>query len=135
MRRMHIGLQVDDLDESVEFYTRLFGVEPSLRRADYAKWMLEDPRVNFSLDTHGVGEAGSAHYGIQVDSQDELEEMRDRIDTAGMTRADQDDLVCGYQLQHKSWVTDPHGLMWETFFTEGVVDGGYGTPEMPAGGS
>ena len=135
MRRMHIGLQVDDLDESVEFYTRLFGVEPTLRRADYAKWMLEDPRVNFSLDTHGEGEAGSAHYGIQVDSQDELEEMRDHIDTAGMARADQDDLVCGYQLQHKSWVTDPHGLMWETFFTEGVVDGGYGTPEMPAGGS
>ena len=132
---MHIGLQVDDLDESVEFYTRLFGVEPSLRRADYAKWMLEDPRVNFSLDTHGEGAAGSAHYGIQVDSQDELEEMRDHIDTAGMARADQDDLVCGYQLQHKSWVTDPHGLMWETFFTEGVVDGGYGTPEMPAGGS
>ena len=132
MRRMHIGLQVDDIDESVEFYTRLFGVEPTLRRADYAKWMLEDPRVNFSLDTHGEGGAGSAHYGIQVDSQDELEEMRDHIDTAGMARADQDDLVCGYQLQHKSWVTDPHGLMWETFFTEGVVDGGYGTPEMPS---
>ncbi len=132
---MHIGLQVDDLDESVEFYTRLFGVEPSLRRADYAKWMLEDPRVNFSLCTRGEGEAGSAHYGIQVESQHELEEMRDHIDAVGMTRADQDDLVCGYQLQHKSWVTDPQGLMWETFFTEGVVDGGYGTAEMPTVGS
>ena len=131
MRRMHIGLQVDDIDESVEFYTRLFGVEPTLRRDDYAKWMLEDPRVNFSLDTHGEGEAGSAHYGIQVESRRELEEMRDCIDAAGMTRADQDDLVCGYHLQHKSWVADPHGLMWETFFTEGVVEGGYGTAEMP----
>ncbi|MCQ3807284.1 MAG: hypothetical protein OXB92_08650 [Acidimicrobiaceae bacterium] len=128
---MHIGLQVDDLDGSIGFYTRLFGVEPSLRRADYAKWMLDDPRVNFSLDTRGEGEAGSAHYGIQVESRGALEEMRDHIDTAGIPRADQDDLVCGYQLQHKSWVTDPHGLMWEAFFTEGVVEGGYGTAEMP----
>lgn len=131
MRRMHIGIQVDDIDESVEFYTRLFGVEPTLRRDDYAKWMLEDPRVNFSLDTHGEGEPGSAHYGIQAESRRELEEMRGAIDAAGMTRADQDDLVCGYQLQHKSWVADPHGLMWETFFTEGVVGEGYGTAEMP----
>lgn len=135
MRRMHIGLQVADLDESVEFYTRLFGVEPVLRRDDYAKWMLEDPRVNFSLDTRGDGPPCSAHYGIQVESSDELEGMRDHIDSAGMPRADQDGLVCGYQLQHKSWVTDPHGLMWEAFFTEGVVDEGYGTPETPAAGS
>ena len=131
MRRMHIGLQVDDLDESIAFYTRLFGVEPTLRRPDYAKWMLEDPRVNFSLDTHGCGFPGSAHYGIQVESHPELEQMREHIDSAGMARADQDDLVCGYQLQHKSWVTDPDGVMWEAFFTEGVVDSGYGTAEMP----
>ena len=104
---------------------------PACGRADYAKWMLDDPRVNFSLDTHGEGAAGSAHYGIQVESMHELEEMRDHIDTAGVARADQDDLVCGYQLQHKSWVSDPHGVMWEAFFTEGVVDEGYGTPEMP----
>ena len=131
MRRMHIGLQVDDLDESIAFYSRLFGVEPTLRRPDYAKWMLEDPRVNFSLDTQGCGFPGSAHYGIQVESHPELEEMRDHIDSAGMARADQDDVVCGYQLQHKSWVTDPDGVMWEAFFTAGVVDSGYGTAEMP----
>ena len=128
---MHIGLQVDDLDESIAFYSRLFGVEPTLRRPDYAKWMLEDPRVNFSLDTQGCGFPGSAHYGIQVESHPELEEMRDHIDSAGMARADQDDVVCGYQLQHKSWVTDPDGVMWEAFFTAGVVDSGYGTAEMP----
>ena len=128
---MHIGLQVTDLDESIEFYTRLFGVQPTLRRSDYAKWMLDDPRVNFSLDTHGEGAPGSAHYGIQVESRDELDLLRDQIDEAGMPRADQDDLVCGYQLQHKSWVTDPDGLRWEAFFTEGVVDAGYGTVEMP----
>ncbi|WP_423919079.1 VOC family protein [Candidatus Poriferisodalis sp.] len=131
MRRMHIGLQVDDLDESIEFYKRLFGCEPTLRRSDYAKWMLDDPRVNFSLDVHGDGPPGSAHYGIQVESRDELEDMRTHIDAADLPRADQDDLVCGYQLQHKSWITDPNGLWWEAFFTEGVVDEGYGTPEMP----
>ena len=131
MRRVHIGLQVTDLDESIEFYTRLFGVEPTLRRPDYAKWMLDDPRVNFSLDTHGEGAPGSAHYGIQVESKHELDHLRGHIDEAGMPRADQDDLVCGYQLQHKSWVTDPDGLMWEAFYTEGVVESGYGTAEMP----
>ncbi len=128
---MHIGLQVSDLEGSVEFYTRLFGVEPALRRPDYAKWMLEDPRVNFSLDTHGSGAAGSAHYGIQVETRSELEDMRGHLDSAGMTRADQNDLVCGYHLQHKSWVTDPDGCMWKAFFTEGEADIGYGTAEMP----
>ena len=107
MRRMHIGLQVDDLGESIEFYTRLFGCEPTLRRPDYAKWMLEDPRVNFSLDTHGAGQPGSAHYGIQVETHDELADLRSHIDSAELPRSDQNDLVCGYQLQHKSWVTDP----------------------------
>ena len=106
-------------------------MEPSLRRPDYAKWMLDDPRVNLSLDTHGEGAPGSVHYGIQVESKPELQALRDHIADAGMPRADQDDLVCGYQLQHKSWVTDPDGLMWEAFFTEGVVDFGYGTAEMP----
>ena len=131
MRRMHVGLQVEDLDESIEFYTRLFGYEPTLRRPDYAKWMLDDPRVNFSLDTHGDGPPGSAHYGIQAETPDELADLRSHIDEADLPRSDQDDLVCGYQLQHKSWVTDPDGLKWEAFFTEGVVDGGYGTAEMP----
>lgn len=131
MRRMHVGLQVEDLDESIEFYTRLFGCEPTLRRPDYAKWMLDDPRVNFSLDTHGDGPPGSAHYGIQAETPGELADLRSHIDEADLPRSDQDDLVCGYQLQHKSWVTDPDGLKWEAFFTEGVVDGGYGTAEMP----
>ena len=131
MRRMHIGLQVDDLDESVEFYTRLFGTPPPLGRPDCAKWMLDDPRVNFSLDTHGQGAGGTAHYGIQVESHPDLEDLREHIDSVRMPRADQNDLVCGYQLQHKSWVTDPDGVHWEAFFTEGVVDTGYGTAEMP----
>ncbi len=132
MKRMHIGLKVDDIDEAVGFYTRLFGAEPTLVRDDYAKWMLDDPRVNFSIDLHGDGPAGSAHYGIQVDSADELTDARRNLDDAEIPRADQDDLVCGYQLQHKSWVHDPNGVAWETFFTEGVVDGGYGCDDLPS---
>ncbi len=131
MRRVHIGLQVENIDESVTFYTRLFGAEPTLQRPDYAKWMLDDPCLNFSIDTHGEGDAGSAHFGVQVENRPELENLRAHIDGAGLARADQDDLVCGYQLQHKSWVVDPDGVMWEAFFTEGVVDTGYGTAEMP----
>lgn len=129
--RMHIGLKVDDIDEAIGFYSRLFGREPTLRRDDYAKWMLDDPKVNFSIDRHGDVPAGTAHYGIQVDSPDELAAARAHVDAQGLPRQDQGDLVCGYQLQHKSWVHDPHGVAWELFFTEGVVDGDYGCDDMP----
>ena len=125
-------MKVDDIEKAVDFYTRLFGAEPSLVRPDYAKWMLDDPFLNFSIDVHGEGKAGSAHFGIQVTSEEELEQMRAQIAGAGLARQDQNDLVCGYQLQHKSWVTGPDGVMWEAFFTEGVVEGaGYGDGEMP----
>ncbi len=134
MRRVHVGLKVDDIETAVDFYTRLFGVEPDLVHPDYAKWMLDDPFLNFSIDLHGKGTAGSAHFGIQVTCEEELEKMRARIDAAGLSREDQNDLVCGYQLQHKSWVTGPDGVMWEAFFTEGVAQGaGYGSEEMPPG--
>jgi catechol 2,3-dioxygenase-like lactoylglutathione lyase family enzyme len=132
MKRMHIGLKVDDLEEAVAFYSRLFGAEPTLERPDYAKWMLEDPRVNFSVDTHGDGPAGSAHYGIQVESAKELADLREHIDQADLARRDQNNLICGYQRQDKSWVNDPHGLQWEMFYTEGVVQGaGYGCDSVP----
>ena len=132
MKRMHVGLKVDNLDEAIDFYSRLFGAEPTLRRPDYAKWMLDDPRVNFSLDTHGDAAPGSAHYGIQVESTEELSSMRERIDSAGLPRRDQNNLICGYQRQDKSWVSDPNGVQWETFFTAGVVEGaGYGCDVLP----
>jgi lactoylglutathione lyase len=131
MKRLHIGLEVDDLQAAVDFYTRLFGAVPTLLRDDYAKWMLDDPRLNFSLDTHGDGPAGSAHYGIQVDDPAELAEARAEADNAGFTRADQNDLTCGYQLQHKSWLTDPHGLKWELFHTEGITSDTYGCADVP----
>ena len=132
MKRMHVGLQVDDIEEAVAFYTRLFGEEPTLQRPDYAKWMLDDPFVNFSVDVNGDAPAGSAHFGFQLETHDDLDEMRSHVDAAELPRADQNDLVCGYQLQHKSWVDGPSGERWELFFTEGVVEGGsYGCADMP----
>ena len=133
MKRMHVGMYVENLEEAIAFYSRLFAAEPTLKRPDYAKWMLDDPRVNFSIDTHrSDGPPGSAHYGIQVESPEELEEMRQRIDKAALARRDQNNLICGYQRQSKSWVSDPHGVQWETFFTSGVVDAaGYDDDSLP----
>ena len=132
MKRMHVGLKVDDIDDAVAFYTRLFGQPPTLERADYAKWMLDDPYVNFSIDLHGDGPAGSAHFGIQAPDPDGLDELRRHVDDAQLDRTDQNDLVCGYQLQHKSWVVGPSGEQWEMFFTEGLADGdSYGCADLP----
>ena len=132
MKRIHVGLKVSDIEKAVIFYNRLFGMKPSLLRPDYAKWMLDDPLLNFSVDIHGEGLVGSAHFGVQVNGNEELEKERVRIDEVGLSREDQNNLICGYQLQHKSWVEDPDGLMWETFFTEGVVEGSdYGNEEVP----
>ena len=132
MKRIHVGLKVSDIEKAVIFYNRLFGMKPSLLRSDYAKWMLDDPLLNFSVDIHGEGLVGSAHFGVQVNGNEELEKERVRIDEVGLSREDQNNLICGYQLQHKSWVEDPDGLMWETFFTEGVVESSdYGNEEVP----
>jgi catechol 2,3-dioxygenase-like lactoylglutathione lyase family enzyme len=133
MKRMHIGMKVDDIGVAVDFYSKLFGESPSLQRDDYAKWMLDDPFVNFSVDLHGDGPVGSAHYGIQFATDDDLGQARTDIDEAGLERADQDDLICGYQLQDKSWVSDPHGVAWEMFRTHGLAGDGeaYGCEDMP----
>lgn len=132
MKRMHVGLKVDEIEDAVAFYSRLFGCQPTLERPDYAKWMLDDPFVNFSVDTNGDGQPGSAHFGFQLETHDELETIRGEIDAAELPRTDQNDLVCGYQLQHKSWVAGPSGERWELFFTEGLAAGGtYGCDEVP----
>ena len=131
MKRMHLGLTVEDIEESVAFYTRLFGQEPTLRRDDYAKWMLDDPYINFAINTTGDEAPGTvSHLGIQVSSSDALEEVRSTWDERGFVRQNQDDLVCGYQEQDKSWVFDPQHMPWEVFVTHGVVED-YGTNEMP----
>lgn len=130
MKRMHIGLDVEDLDESIEFYTRLFGQPPTLRRDDYAKWMLDDPLVNFAVNATSGAATGVSHLGLQVTTTAELDDERASWDQRGLRRQDQNHLVCGYQLQDKSWVFDPQEFPWEVFVTHSVVDA-YGTNDMP----
>jgi catechol 2,3-dioxygenase-like lactoylglutathione lyase family enzyme len=117
MKRMHLHVSVPDLDQSIRFYATLFGAEPSVVKDDYAKWMLDDPRVNFAISTHR--EPGLEHVGIQVDSAAELSELSARLKAAGAETFDEAATTCCYAKSDKSWVGDPAGLRWETFYTFG----------------
>ncbi|MDJ0978641.1 MAG: VOC family protein [Erythrobacter sp.] len=125
MKRFHVNLRVADLEASTRFYTEIFGVEPVVSETDYRKWMLDDPRINFSIEPQGACEAqsspdtGVAHLGLQVDSQAELEEMRARIGKAAAPSFDEGETQCCYAHSFKSWTRDPDGVVWETFFTDG----------------
>jgi catechol 2,3-dioxygenase-like lactoylglutathione lyase family enzyme len=118
MKRLHLHVSVPDLAQSIQFYETLFGVGPSVVKDDYAKWMLEDPRVNFAISQRARA-AGVDHVGIQVDSPSELAELADRLKAAGSETFDQEATTCCYARSDKSWVSDPAGLRWETFFTFG----------------
>lgn len=118
MKRMHIHVGVDDLDQSVSFYSALFGAQPVSRKEDYAKWMLEDPSINFAISSRG-GKIGIDHLGIQVDQGEELEELRGRLKAADMSLFDEGETVCCYARSDKSWVKDPSGIAWEAYETMG----------------
>jgi predicted lactoylglutathione lyase len=118
MKRMHLHVSVPDLAQSIQFYKTLFGAPPSVVKDDYAKWMLEDPRVNFAISQRGV-RAGVDHIGIQAESRAELGELADRLKAAGGQTFDEEATTCCYARSDKSWVTDPSGVHWETFFTFG----------------
>lgn len=124
MKRLHVHIAVEDLAKSIGFYSTLFGAEPVVVKADYAKWMLEDPRVNFAISDR-VAVTGVDHLGIQVESSDELAELAGRLKAAGEVTRDQEATTCCYAQSDKAWVNDPNGLRWETFFTfgEAVVYG------------
>ncbi len=115
MSRIHISVKVRDLDDSKAFYSSLFGVPPTVLRNDYAKWMLEDPRVNFSINLSCGPSEGLSHLGVQVDNDDELKERRARMAAAGYGSADENDVACCYGRQDKTWITDPQGIAWELF--------------------
>jgi catechol 2,3-dioxygenase-like lactoylglutathione lyase family enzyme len=119
MKRMHIHVAVKEIPESVKFYSTMFGVEPSVVKDDYAKWMLDDPRVNFAVSTFGQATKGVDHLGIQVESPDELREIAGRLKAAEQPLVEQRDAACCYARSDKAWATDPNGLSWETFFTMG----------------
>ena len=118
MKRLHVHVAVDDLATSKAFYATLFGAKPSVVQNDYAKWMLEDPRVNFAISSRGRA-GGVDHLGIQVESADELAELSGRLKAAGEVTLDQEATTCCYAKSDKSWVNDPAGLRWETFHTFG----------------
>lgn len=130
MKRLHVNLAVTDLDASVRFYTSLFAASPTVHKADYARWMLDDPRVNFAISTHGERK-GVDHLGIQVEDESELSEVYARLRTAAAPVFDQGETVCCYARSEKQWILDPEGLAWETFLTRGESPV-YGTDDIAA---
>ena len=118
MKRLHVHVSVEDLTQSIRFYSTLFAVEPTVQKPDYAKWMLNDPRVNFAISQRGAA-PGIEHLGIQVESSDELREVYDRLLEAEGTVLDEGTTTCCYARSEKAWITDPQGISWETFLTTG----------------
>jgi predicted enzyme related to lactoylglutathione lyase len=116
MKRMHVHVGVEDLERSIGFYSALFAAPPAVVKSDYAKWMLDDPRVNFAISTRGK-QPGLDHLGIQADSRSELHEVYERLRKAGGTVIEQ--TACCYATSEKSWIDDPSGIAWETFHTTG----------------
>lgn len=116
MKRMHIHVGVENLEQSIRFYSALFGAEPVKTKPDYAKWMLDNPLVNFAISTR-TGDTGVNHLGIQVDEEAELAELRSRLNKAGMSVSDEGETICCYAKSDKSWVQDPAGIAWETYRT------------------
>lgn len=121
MRRLHVHVRVADLERSIGYYTALFGEAPTVRKPDYAKWMLEDPRINFAMSPAG-GETGIDHLGFQVDSAAELTEIAGRLEAAAEPLAGQDKAQCCYALSDKAWSRDPQGVVWENFLSHGQLE-------------
>ena len=118
MNRMHLHVSVPDLAQSIQFYQTLFGAPPSVVKPDYAKWMLDDPRVNFAISARGRA-AGVDHIGIQAETAGEFAAIAGRLKAAGAETFEVEATTCCYAKSDKSWVADPAGVRWETFFTYG----------------
>src|ERR1700728_278123 len=120
MKRLHVHVSVKDLPASIRFYQTLFGAEPTVTQPDYAKWMLEDPRVNFAISTNRQP-VGVNHLGFQVESDEELRGMRAQLEAADARMIEESEQPCCYANSDKYWVTDPTGIAWETFHTLGSI--------------
>ena len=116
MKRLHVHVAVHDLQQSIRFYSALFAAEPVVKKHDYAKWMLDDPRVNFAISTRSA-KAGLDHLGIQAESDDELEEIGTRLAQADVAVTPQKGASCCYAKSDKYWTVDPQGIAWESFHT------------------
>jgi hypothetical protein len=132
MKRLHVHMSVENLPQSIGFYSALFAAQPAVVKTDYAKWMLDDPRVNFAISTRGR-QAGLDHLGIQVENADELQGVYSRLHKAGGNIIEQGQTACCYAKSEKSWIDDPAGIAWETFLTTGEsTTYGDGTGERDA---
>lgn len=131
MKRFHVHVGVTDLDRSIGFYSALFGAPPAVTKPDYAKWMLEDPRVNFAISS-GNAHKGIEHLGIQVESQEELGEVYGRLQSAGRPVLEEGATTCCYARSEKSWIADPQGVVWEAFLTNGEATVYGENPELSA---
>ena len=119
MKRLHVHVGVTDLSTSIGFYSTLFGAEPTVTKDDYAKWMLEDPRVNFAISSGNHAAKGIEHLGIQVENGEELTEVYDRLKAADRPVLEEGATTCCYAKSEKSWIADPDGIVWEAFLTNG----------------
>jgi catechol 2,3-dioxygenase-like lactoylglutathione lyase family enzyme len=120
MKRFHVHVAVPDLEESMRFYSAVFGAPPSVVKPDYAKWMLDDPRINFAISSR-QSVTGINHLGIQAESEAELVEIHGRLQDAGAAIAEEQDAQCCYANSNKYWVQDPSGIAWESFHTLGSI--------------
>jgi catechol 2,3-dioxygenase-like lactoylglutathione lyase family enzyme len=118
MKRFHVHVAVENLAASIRFYSALFAAEPTVLKPDYAKWMLQDPRVNFAISQRGAT-PGIEHLGIQVEDEAELEEVYGRLKQAERPVLEEGETTCCYATSEKSWISDPQGVVWETFLTTG----------------
>lgn len=121
MKRLHVNLLVKEVEETVNFYNALFNTHPTIQKPDYAKWMLEDPMVNFSISLSN-GKVGLNHLGIQAESEEELQEIYANIKNADTLMEEEGHTVCCYAKSEKSWVKDPQQVEWEAFYTYGDSD-------------
>ena len=132
MKRLHVHVGVEDLDHSIRFYSTLFGAEPTVTKPDYAKWMLDDPRVNFAISQGNHARKGIEHLGIQVESPAELSEVYGRLKSADRPVLEEGQTTCCYAKSEKSWIADPQGVVWEAFFTSGEATVYGDSPEFTA---
>lgn len=132
MKRLHVHVGVADLDQSIRFYSTLFAAEPAVVKDDYAKWMLDDPRVNFAISAGQHAAKGVEHLGIQVENTDELSDVYGRLKAADRPVLEEGQTTCCYAKSEKSWISDPDGVVWEAFFTNGEATVYGDSPELTA---
>jgi len=130
MKRFHVHVAVADIEQAVPFYSTMFGAEPTVLKPDYAKWMVDDPRINFAISARGAT-PGVNHLGFQLDSEDELRAMHAQLEAADSALVEEAGANCCYAKSDKYWITDPAGIAWETYHTLGSIPVFSGDPEQP----